>query len=129
MLVDTGADRTYLTPGDGAVLGLDYSLLETRTQTTGVGGSALDFTEPAVLVFDDARRLYIYEFVLAIALPTTSNRTLPSLLGRDILDQWHMSYRPTVGHLRFSVQSASAVARTPAASEAREPIRPQTARR
>ena len=52
-LVDTGADSTYLHPGDGVELGVPFDLLQGRSTTRGIGGTASYFSEPAVLVFTD----------------------------------------------------------------------------
>ena len=47
-------------------------------------------------------------FPLIIADAATP-RALPSLLGRHILNRWHMAYRPTENQLTFEVVSADDV--------------------
>ncbi len=128
-LVDTGADRSYLMPGDAAVLGLDHGLMQGQVQSTGIGGTVTDFEEPAVLVFADGGRVYAYDIALAIARPTPAGLSVPSLLGRDILDQWHMRYRPIRRLLRFEVETASAIYRIGEPPSPHIPIAPVRKRR
>lgn len=109
-LVDTGADRTYLMPGDARVLGIDYSRLAERTTALGVGGPTNDYMEPALAVFADEQRIYVYEIQLTIAEARPHLMTVPSLLGRNVLDRWSILYRPADGLLEFEVLSADAIA-------------------
>ena len=37
---------------------------------------------------------------------------MPSLLGRDVLDRWHMSYDPSRDKLSFTVRSADHTIKT-----------------
>jgi len=48
--------------------------------------------EQGVLAFldRDKSKIYAYEIELQIFAPTRNNATLPSLLGRDILNQWRV---------------------------------------
>ena len=108
-MVDTGADETYLMPGDALVLGLDHSLLTATSRAVGVGGETVDFSEPAVLVFEDRRNLYVYGFDLTIADLNPHLLGVPSLLGRNILDHWNMRYRPPTRYLRFEVVTADVI--------------------
>lgn len=85
-LVDTGADATIFMPTDGAKLGIDYDLLQNPSSSDGIGGSANEFQDLAIVSFSDSR--YTYSYLLrqaAIAEPSPHNRRFPSLLGRDIL--------------------------------------------
>ena len=107
-LVDTGADGSLLNPNDGQRLQLDYSRLTGDNSATGIGGEMHCFVEPAVLVFTDpGTRLYVYMFDLDISAPDPGISDLPSLLGRDIIDQWRVTYDPANDLLEFEVHSAS----------------------
>jgi hypothetical protein len=111
-IVDTGADRTHLMPGDGERMGLDYRLLiPSDVPVTGVGGPSLAYTEAAILVFADTRNLYVYDIAVTIAGFAPGMRAVPSLLGRDVLDCWHMTYRPMQRTLQFIVKDADIVLR------------------
>ena len=105
--VDTGADRSLLHPGDGERIGIDYTKLSGATESVGVGGICRNFVEPALLVFSEPKRfLYVYMIPLAISPASPDIMDLPSLLGRDILDQWRMIYDPAKKRLTFHVVSA-----------------------
>jgi hypothetical protein len=105
--VDTGADRSLLHPGDGERMGVDYTKLIGETESVGVGGICHNFVEPALLVFVEPKRLlYVYIMDLAISPPSPDIMDLPSLLGRDVLDRWRMTYHPARTRLTFQVVSA-----------------------
>lgn len=115
-LVDTGADTSLLMPGDGTRMGLDYSLLAGDNEAVGVGGLTHNFTENALLAFLESRRtLYVYAIQLDVAPPTPDVPVdIPSLLGRDVLDRWAMSYNKARNRLAFRVLSADLVIPVPA---------------
>ena len=106
LLVDTGASATCLHPADTIRAGISFDRLEGQNNVQGVGGVSSYFSEAASLLFEDDSYLRIYRLNLLIAAPTDSNRGLPSLLGRDVLNRWQMLYDPTNGRLECSVQSA-----------------------
>ncbi len=109
-LVDTGADQTFLMPGDGLTLGLDYRLLENHnTDSRGAGGPISSFREPAWVAFADDANIYGYEITLAILEFRTDMLTVPTLLGRDVLHRWHISYQHSAPRLEFEVESADVV--------------------
>lgn len=108
-LVDTGSDRSLLNPVDGNRLRIDYSRLGDEEDSVGVGGISRNYQEREVLVFSEPRRvLYIYTVNLAIAPPSPDIMDLPTLLGREILDQWRLVCEPTRGILTATVRSADA---------------------
>ena len=108
-LVDTGADFSVLHPTDGVDLGINFSALGGRSEGMGVGGSVPYFSEHALLVFAERRAgLHVYDLSPRIGPPAEAAMTLPSLLGRDVLDRWRMVYHPTAGRLTFTVVSADA---------------------
>jgi hypothetical protein len=108
LLVDTGADNCILMPADCDMLGIDWSQLRGGQNVFGVGGSSKTYREPAVLMFeDDDNRLHSYSTPLAIMAPApTQLPQMPSLLGRDILSRWKMTYDPIFEILTFEVHSA-----------------------
>ncbi|MCH8188606.1 MAG: retroviral-like aspartic protease family protein [Proteobacteria bacterium] len=114
-LVDTGADTTVLMQTDGARLGLDYSRLKNETFAIGVGGEAKIYREPVNLVFSEAgTRIHLYVLDLHVLEPKSANKTMPSLLGRNILNRWRMSYNATNKRLFFEVLSADLTRAIPA---------------
>lgn len=61
----------------------------------------LSFIEPD-------RHVFLYRQDIVIAPTNTGAWSLPSLLGRDILNRWNMSYRPVEHTLELDVVSADA---------------------
>lgn len=114
-LVDTGADRTYLMPGDATLLRLYESIMMPALHVAvGAGGSISgDFVEQAVLVFSDVAYLYVYDFQIIVAPDNNATRGVPSLLGRNIIDSWHLTYSPGTQTLAADVMSCSAVLEVP----------------
>ncbi len=105
-LLDTGADHTCIHPTDAIDARIPFDLLQNEVSSSGVGGGALYYLERAFLVFQDDAQTRIYDVQLLIARPTTGNRVLPSLLGRDIINRWSMLYDPTNGRLECLVRQA-----------------------
>jgi hypothetical protein len=92
-IVDTGADKSVLMPLDGSRMSLDYGKLGPTVETVGIGGLSKDFIEPAVLAFvDPGNWLYVYSFQIHISPPNPQIGNIPSLLGRDILNQWVLTH-------------------------------------
>ena len=109
-LVDTGADSTYLMPGEVARIGIDYgSLRPASVQTYGVGGVTTNFSERCLVAFADRNHVYVYERTLQIAPFDETLMRLPALLGRDIIDNWRLTYHPRRALLRASVGEADVV--------------------
>ena len=89
-LVDTGADATSLMPDDMALIGVDISRIGRRYQKVdGVGGEARYKRTKAVLRFQDHDAFgHFQEFEIDIHLMAGREaQQLPSLLGRDILNE------------------------------------------
>jgi predicted aspartyl protease len=111
-LVDTGADRTLITPMEGARMGLDYSKLRPGRTLEGLGGSVKGYEEPAILTFEESRkRLVSYTFEIGIAEPRRIRRSqhpedVVVLLGRDVLQNFAMSYNQRREHLSLKVLAA-----------------------
>ena len=91
-IFDTGADTSLLTPLDAQRIGIDYGMLENEALTLGVGGTSENFVESAYLAFISDEALYGYEIELHICKPADGLMTVPSLLGRDVIDQWRVTY-------------------------------------
>ena len=106
-LVDTGADRTVLMPGDAKRIGIDCRQLSRAGEMVGVGGTCRNyFTSAYVLFSEESRRLFAYRIDIQIAEEKPEIMDIPSLLGRDILSQWRMNCSPKENLLTFHVLSA-----------------------
>lgn len=106
-IVDTGADNSLLMPLDGMRMGIDYAGLSGDAESVGIGGISRNFVEPAIIVFSEPRHnLFVYMIQLQICSPFPDILNIPSLLGRDILDRWRMTYNPSKRYLAFKVLSA-----------------------
>ncbi len=112
ILIDTGATVSCLHPLDARRAGISFTQLQGRTFSQGIGGSSPYLREAASLLFDDDSRTRIYQLNLRIAEPNDSSGTLPSLLGRDVINRWHMEYDPTYDSLQCTVRSADYTAVT-----------------
>jgi hypothetical protein len=101
LLVDTGADFSTIHPEDAHTLGIDFRHAfagAVPTAVGGVGGTAHEFREPAILIFrhiSGERDELLLQ--LGIAAPSESNRGLPSLLGRDALSHYRLTFQETAG--------------------------------
>lgn len=116
MVIDTGADRTYLTPGDVTRLGLDYGQLPAATAPVlSAGGASFGHVLRAILSFTDSENVYGYDIDVVIAARDSLPSDAPSLLGRDVLDRWDLRYRSSTRQIRAEVDSADVVVRRSAA--------------
>ena len=91
-LLDTGASGTVLMPADTRKMSIGFGLLRNPKISRTVGGLAKGYMEEAVVAFldKDTKNIYAYEIEIQIFEPTANNATLPSLLGRDVLNAWRM---------------------------------------
>lgn len=106
-ILDTGADVSVLMPLDAGRPKIDYASLSDTTDTLGIGGLSKDFVEPAFLAFTDSGvTLYAYEISLHIATASPDIMKVPSLLGRNILDNWTITYDKPNGILQAVVVNA-----------------------
>lgn len=113
-LLDTGADVTCLHPGDAQMLHIPFNRLRGKKFFDGVGGKSPPyFQERATLSFSDGASTRLYEINLNIAVQSESNKDLPSLLGRDVINHWYMHYDPSNASLRFVVRHADQTIRAP----------------
>lgn len=88
-LVDTGADSIVLAPTDALFLGIDTRLLPQGVPSIGVGGVTPTVNAKALITLNDQA----FDILLRILAPRSRQqqralRTIPSLLGRDILSHF-----------------------------------------
>jgi predicted aspartyl protease len=88
-LVDTGADSIVLAPADALFLGIDTTALQPGTPSIGVGGPTATVNTEAILTLNNR----VFNVLLRILAPRSRQqqqalRTIPSLLGRDILSHF-----------------------------------------
>ena len=93
-------------PLDAQRMGIDYGLFEYEISTLGIGGTSENFVESAYLAFVGDEALYGYEIELHICKPAEELMTVPSLLGRDIIDQWRVTYDRSASELLAEVPIA-----------------------
>ena len=56
--------------------------------------------------FQDGDLVRVYQVGLLIAAPNDSNDVLPSLLGRNVINNWRIEYDPSEGRLECTVRRA-----------------------
>ena len=109
-LVDTGADGTLVQPSDLLALGADEAMLrrlQYKKPVNGIGGSLGVHIAKSSLLFLASSTLNVYS--VEVGIPHIDQvPPLPSLLGRDILQHWRMTYDPYQGRLSFVVRYADA---------------------
>lgn len=102
-LVDTGADGTSLLPYDMARMGGSIQKIPGRyKEMDGIGGGAKAKTTMAMLRFRDVDALGGFrEFRIDVDViaPGKINERLPSLLGRDILNQCECTFNASSGNI------------------------------
>ncbi len=114
-LIDTGADGTVLMPLDAARMGIDYGQLQNVVDSVGIGGVSRDFSEDSMITFTDGFNLYVYTPTIRIPTPSPEIMTVPSLLGRDIINRWDMRYHYSGSLLEINVVTADLVIPIPSA--------------
>ena len=106
LLLDTGSDSSCLHPGDARDCGIQFERLGNSRLSQGIGGSSPYFREAAILSFSDGPLTRLYAVELLIAEPIDANDRLPSLLGRNAINYWHVEYDPTSNRLDITVRHA-----------------------
>lgn len=111
-MIDTGADTTVLMPTDALIAHVPFHRLRDPRRVGGVGGTSQMFLEDAWLQFLDERGngvLCSYGIQILVAARSKHLLATPSLLGRDVLDRWSMTYARPRRRLSFRVLSADLV--------------------
>ena len=97
-LIDTGADCTTITQGDGKRLRINYAALTKEDHCMGYGGASVNFLCDGTVSFAEIGVIeYEFDVELRISKPepgTSDLLLIPSLLGRDILNRWKISFDP-----------------------------------
>ena len=104
-LLDTGADSSCLHFRHTRRLAVPESSLSNQSYVGGVGGTAAYYREPAIVTFYyGPGRIYEISYNIDLDL-SCSDETfrMPSLLGRDILDNWHIEYSRKRNLLRCTI--------------------------
>jgi len=104
-LLDTGADSSCLHFSHTSELAVPESNLGNESYVGGIGGTAAYYREPATVTFTyGPGRIYEVSYDIDLDL-SYSDATLgvPSLLGRDILDNWYIEYSRKRNLLRCTV--------------------------
>ena len=114
-IFDTGADTSLLMPLDGQRMGIDYGRFQKEGTSLGIGGTSENYIESAfvgvcwrLLAFVGDEALYGYEIELRVCKPSEDLMTIPSLLGRDIIDRWRVTYDKSALELLAEVISSDA---------------------
>ena len=107
-IFDTGADTSLLMPLDARRMGIDYAMFDNEVSTLGIGGASENFVEPAYLAFVGDEALYGYQIELHICKPANDLMNVPSLLGRNIIDHWRVTYDKSASELLAEVISSDA---------------------
>lgn len=96
-------------PLDGLRMGVDYADLPDQASSSGIGGAYENFIEPAILIFAGDNEIYGYRLLsFRLGEPLPDAMTLPSILGRDIIDQWRVDYDKPQLRLTAEVITAGA---------------------
>ena len=93
-LVDTGADRTLLSPIDAENIGLDISKLKIGRRSIGVGG------EMSTRVLESKLTTQGYSTLLTLHVPEV-RLPIPSLLGRDFIANFGLFIEERTGRVLF----------------------------
>ena len=97
LLVDTGADRTILSPIDAESIGLDLSTLDAGRRSSGIGG------ETSTRVVESRLTTQNYSTPLVLHIPEV-RQPIPSLLGRDFMSSFALFMEESTGKVLFFEQ-------------------------
>ena len=102
-LVDTGADTSCQHFEDTSNLTVPESSMGNESSVGGIGGTAAYYSEPATITFDYGSDYAVYYNIALDLSYSDETLGLPSLLGRDILDNWHIEYSRKRNLLRCTI--------------------------
>ena len=94
LLVDTGADRTILSPIDAENIGLNTSNLDMGRRSSGIGGSTL------TRIVKSRATIQGYSMPLTLHIPEV-RQPIPSLLGRDFMSSFALFMEERSGRVMF----------------------------
>lgn len=97
-LIDTGADRSLLSPRDAIGIGLDFSNLSRGPTGRGVGG------ETSTLLVESMIYVGGYTIPLTLSIPEVQ-RPIPSVLGRDSIANFALFMEERTGRVLFLDQT------------------------
>ena len=92
LLVDTGADRTILSPLDAEAIGIDTSTLTPGAKSIGIGG------ETVTRVIESRLSVQGYSTSLDLHIPDV-RQPIPSLLGRDFMANFALFMEERTGRV------------------------------
>ena len=87
MLVDTGADRTVVSPRDARRLGIDLSRLASGPPSAGVGGIVNTRVVDAIILIESFSTAFTLTMLELSSFPEQDELRV-SFLGRDILSHF-----------------------------------------
>lgn len=93
-LIDTGADRSLLSPKDAIGIGLNFSILDRGPTSRGVGG------ETPTLLVESIIYVARYTIPLTLSIPE-AQRPIPSVLGRDFIANFALFLEERTGRVLF----------------------------
>jgi len=103
LLLDTGSSSTMILWQDVERLGIDISKMEPEREFSGLGGLVSAKPTVATIGFGLEREGLIEEdaqvYVVTSDCPHPKLRFLPSILGRDIINDYTLSYSCTAGKI------------------------------
>ena len=79
-------------PLDGTRLQIDYERFDFDVPMSGVGGVVKCMEVEATILFPTDEIFYGYGIQLNVCERNDELMTLPSLLGRDVISKWHVTY-------------------------------------
>ena len=93
-------------PADALRLKVPYGQLNGDREVGGIGGSVHCYEERAILVFTEPSVIgYAYDLQMDIMPVDPFAMDCPSILGRDVLDQWRIIYEPSHPMSRFRLRA------------------------
>ena len=109
-LIDTGATRTTLSPSHANVVFPGYAKLDWRRDprlsgVRGIGGTSRIIRRMCAIRFTDDRVGPVYwDGPVDLIEPTADGWALPSLLGRDILDNFRLTVSKQESLISLEIQ-------------------------
>lgn len=109
--LDTGSDETVILPADGRRFSLDYGKLTGGIESCSLNGNCKLFPVPATVQFfepdyDHPETIHSYDITIKIAPNRDDLMQLPSILGRNVFDNWSINYCRHKNRLTIKVLSA-----------------------